>query len=122
MGDQIIIAVLILVGVMAVGILVKRAGRKGCCGSAGDYRARKKRLNHVIGTKTFQVEGMHCEKCSNRVMETVNDIPDAAGTVDLKNGILTVSYAREIPDEQITAKLERLGYRAIRLEEGNRQG
>ena len=53
---------------------------------------------------------MHCEKCANRVTEVVNDIPGAAGVVDLKKGIVTVSYEQEVPDEQIKATIERLGY------------
>ncbi|MBM6921919.1 heavy-metal-associated domain-containing protein [Phocea massiliensis] len=44
---------------------------------------------------------MHCEKCSNRVTEAVNDIPGVAGVVDLKKGIVTVSYEQEVADEQI---------------------
>ena len=56
------------------------------------------------------MDGMHCEKCANRVTEVVNDIPGAAGVVNLKNGIVTVSYELEVPDEQIKAKIERVGY------------
>ena len=64
----------------------------------------------MIATKVFLVDGMHCEKCANRVTEVVNDIPGAAGVVDLKKGIVTVSYEQEVPDEQIKATIERLGY------------
>jgi len=89
---------------------MKRAGRKGCCGSSGNYTPKKKKLKNVIAAKGFAVDGMHCEKCANRVTEAVNDIPGAAGVVNLKKGIVTVSYAQEIPDEQVKAKIERLGY------------
>ena len=64
----------------------------------------------MIATKVFVVDGMHCEKCANRVTEVVNDIPGAAGVVNLKKGIVTVSYELEVPDEQIKAKIERVGY------------
>lgn len=64
----------------------------------------------MIAAKTFKVDGMHCEKCSNRVTEAVNDIPGVAGVVNLKKGIVTVSYELEVPDEQIKAKIERVGY------------
>lgn len=56
------------------------------------------------------MDGMHCEKCANRVTEVINDIPGAAGVVNLKKGIVTVSYELEVPDEQIKAKIERVGY------------
>ena len=53
---------------------------------------------------------MHCEKCAGRVTEAVNDIPGLAGVVNLKKGIVTVSYEREVPDGQIRAAIERVGY------------
>ena len=110
MDNCIIIAVIVVIAVAAIGTLVKRAGRKGCCGSSGDYKPRKKKLKNVIATKVFVVEGMHCEKCANRVTEIVNDFPGAAGVVDLKKGIATVSYEQEVPDEQIRERIERVGY------------
>ncbi len=56
------------------------------------------------------MDGMHCEKCANRVTEVVNDITGVAGVVDLKKGIVTVSYEQEVADEQIKARIERVGY------------
>ena len=110
MDNYIIIGVIALIALVAIGTIVKRKGRKGCCGSGSDYKPRKKKLKNVIATKTFKVDGMHCEKCSNRVTEAVNDIPGVAGVVNLKKGIVTVSYEQEVPDEQIKAKIERVGY------------
>ncbi len=110
MENTIILAVIALITIAAVGTLVKRAGRKGCCGSAGDYKARKKKLQHVIAKKVFVIEGMHCERCSNRVMEVVNDIPGVAAVVDLKQGTATVSYAQPVPDHRIQTAIERAGY------------
>ena len=110
MDNYIIIGVIALIALVAIGTIVKRKGRKGCCGSGSDYKPRKKKLKNVITTKVFLVDGMHCEKCANRVTEVINDIPNVAGVVDLKKGIVTVSYEQEVPDEQIKAKIERVGY------------
>lgn len=110
MDNYIIIGIIALIAAVAVGMLVKRAGRKGCCGSGSDYKPRKKKLKNVIATKTFKVDGMHCEKCSNRVTEAVNDIPGVAGVVNLKKGIVTVSYEQEVPDEHIKDRIEQHGY------------
>ena len=110
MDNYIIIGVIALIALVAIGTIVKRKGRKGCCGSGSDYKPRKKKLQAVIATKVFVVDGMHCEKCANRVTEVVNDIPGVAGVVDLKKGIVTVSYEQEVPDEQIKARIERVGY------------
>ena len=110
MDNYIIIGVIALIALVAIGTIVKRKGRKGCCGSGSDYKPRKKKLKNVMATKTFKVDGMHCEKCSNRVTEAVNDIPGIAGVVDLKKGIVTVSYEQDVPDEQIKTRIERHGY------------
>ena len=110
MENMIIIGILLVIAIAAIGTLVKRSGRKGCCGSSSDYKPRKKKLKNVIATKTFVVDGMHCEKCANRVTEVVNDIPGASGVVNLKKGTVTVSYEQEVPDDQIIAKIERVGY------------
>ena len=110
MENYIIIGIIIVIAFFAVSTIVKRKGRKGCCGSGSDYKPRKKKLQAVIATKVFTVDGMHCEKCANRVTEVVNDIPGVAGVVDLKKGIVTVSYEQEVADEQIKARIERVGY------------
>lgn len=115
MDNYIIIVVLCVIAIAAIGTLFKRSGRKGCCSSGSDYKPRKKKLNRVIATKVFRVEGMHCEKCSNRVTEVVNDIPGIAGVVNLKKGTLTVSYEQEVSDEQIKARIERVGYTVTNL-------
>lgn len=110
MENYIIIGIIIVIAFFAIRTIVKRKGRKGCCGSGSDYKPRKKKLQAVIATKVFTVDGMHCEKCANRVTEVVNDIPGVAGVVDLKKGIVTVSYEQEVADEQIKARIERVGY------------
>ncbi len=117
MENYIVIGIIALIALAAVGTLIKRSGRKGCCSSGSDYKPRKKKLEKVIATKVFAVEGMHCEKCANRVTEVVNDIPGAAGTVDLKKGTVTVSYAQMVPDEQIKVRLERVGYFVTDIQE-----
>lgn len=110
MENYIIIGIIIVIAFFAVRTIVKRKGRKGCCGSGSDYKPRKKTLKNVIATKVFAVDGMHCEKCANRVTEVVNDIIGVTGVVDLKKGIVTVSYEQEVADERIMARIERVGY------------
>jgi len=112
MGNYVIIILLAVILIIAAVSAVKHfKGEGGCCGGGGDYKPRKKKLNRVVATKVFSVEGMHCEHCSNRVTEAVNDIPETAGVVNLKKGTVTVFYESDIPDEVITAKIERLSYR-----------
>ena len=79
------------------------------CGG-GSYKSKRKKLSGVKYTKKFKVGGMRCEHCKRRVEEAVNDINGVAGRVDLKKGELTVSYAEDVDDEIIKAKIERAGY------------
>lgn len=105
-----LIAVIAVITIAAIGTLVKRSGRRGCCSSGSNYKPRKKKLKNITATKEFVVDGMHCEKCSSRVTEIINDFQGISGTVNLKKGIVTVSYEQEVPDEQIKARIERVGY------------
>ena len=108
----------IIIGIIAVIIIIGIAytvrhfkGEGGCCGG-GSYKPKRKKLSGVKYTKLFKVGGMHCGHCKNRVEEAVNDIKGVMGRVDLKKGELTVSYAEDVSDEIIKAKLERAGYTA----------
>lgn len=115
MENIILFIVLACVVLLAVGTLVRRAGRKGCCGSASSYKPKKKKLTRVIAVKTFQVGGMHCENCSNRVTEVINDIPHVSAVVDLKKGIATVSYEEDVTDATIIERVSRVGYTIARI-------
>ncbi len=103
-----ILAAVILVGVISAANHFR--GKGSCCGGGSTVKLRRKKLRKVIATKTFQVGGMHCEKCSSRVMEVVNDLDHVSGVVNLKKGLLTVSYEEEVPDGKIIAAIERVGY------------
>lgn len=109
----VIVAVLAVIGVVYTVKHFKRQG--GCCGSS-DYRPKKKKLANVRYKKVFRVEGMHCANCKNRVEELVNDLRGVAGSVDLKKGLLTVSYAEDVADEQIKSRIEKNGYTVTGIE------
>lgn len=113
MENYIIIGIIIVMLVIGIIYTIKHfKGQGGCCGSGG-YKPKKKKLSNVLYKKIFQVDGMHCEHCKNRVEEVVNDIKGIAGKVDLKKGELTVSYAEDVSDDIIIAKIERAGYTVI---------
>ncbi len=110
MDNVIIVAVLVVMLGIGIRYTVKHFRHEsGCCGG-GTYKARKKKLDKVIGKKTFGVAGMSCQHCVNRVQEAVNDIEGAAGVVNLKKGIVVVSMSHEISDEVIVSAIERYGY------------
>ena len=114
MENIIIIGVLAVVVVIGVVNTMKHfRGQGGCCGGGGSYKPRKKKLPTVLYTKTFKVDGMHCEHCKNRVEEVVGDIRGVAGKVNLKKGKVTVSYAEDIADDVIKARIEKAGYTVV---------
>ena len=117
MEDLMIFAIIAVIALAAIAATVRKLRTKSsCCGSAGTYVPKKKKLKHVTTVKTFHIDGMHCEKCSNRVMEVINDFPDASAEVNLKTGTARVSYAAPVPDEQIRAAIERVGYVVTKIE------
>ena len=110
MTDAIVIAIIAVIAFLGIRSAVGHFRRKGgCCGGSG-YKPRKKKLKHVLYTKTFRVDGMHCTNCKNRVEEIVGDIRGVAGVVDLKKGELTVSYAQEVDDILLRSRIEKAGY------------
>ncbi len=110
MENNIIAAIIIVIAVLGIRSTVRHfSGQGGCCGG-GDYKAKRKRLSKVIARKTFQIEGMHCKHCKNRVEEIVNDIKGTAGRVNLKKGELTVLYAENVEDDIIKSRIEKAGY------------
>lgn len=110
MENYIIIGIIVIIAAYGVYATIKHfKGQGGCCGGGG-YKPKKKKLSNVLYEKTFKVEGMHCDHCKARVEEVVNDIKGVAGKVDLKKGELTVSYAEDVDDQLIIARVERAGY------------
>ena len=104
MENFIIIAAVAVVVALAVRASVKHfRGEGGCCGG-GAYKA---------DTKTFRVEGMHCQNCVNRVMEAVNSLEGVSGTVRLKQGRLTVSADHAIDEGAIRRAVEQAGYTVL---------
>lgn len=113
MTDYIIIGILAVIILAAVLAVAKRAKSKKSCCDSGTYVAKSRKLKTVAETKTFQVEGMHCQHCVNRVMSDVQDIPHVSASVNLKKGTVTVSMEETVEDAAIIAAIEKGGYRVI---------
>ena len=113
MENVMILVLLVLAVAIGIWYTVRHfKGEGGCCGG-GSYKPRRKKLAHVVGERTFRVEGMHCEHCKTRVEEAVNDIHGAAGRADWKKGLLTVQYSEPVEDEQMKRKVEKAGYQFL---------
>ncbi|MGN1175298.1 MAG: heavy-metal-associated domain-containing protein [Roseburia sp.] len=113
MENFVIICLLIIAVGLAITPTIRHfKGQGGCCGGSS-YKPKKKKLKNVVQKKIFKVEGMHCENCSNRVMEAVNSIPELSANVKLKQGIVIISYAEPVEDIMIKEAIERVGYKVI---------
>lgn len=117
MSNYIIVAVLVVVFYFCLRSSVKHFRGEGSCCGGGTYKARRKKLNTVVGTKTFSVEGMSCQHCVNRVMEAVNSIDGASALVKLKKGLVIVSLEHPISSEIITEAIEKAGYKVTKIAE-----
>jgi len=110
METALILLLLLAILTVAVFFTLRHLRRgRGCCGG-GSYRVKQKKLALAKYEKQFSVGGMHCEKCKARVEEIINDIKGVSGRVSLKTGILTVSYAEDVADDLICARITRAGY------------
>ena len=113
MENFLIAAVLIVVLFFAVRSAVGHFRGEGSCCGGGSYKAKSKRLTAVIAKKTFRVEGMHGQNCQNRVMEAIQAIPGLSARVELKKGLVTISYAKPVADQVIREAIEKAGYQVI---------
>ena len=65
----------------------------------------------VLGTTTFQVEGMTCDHCRNAVTTEVSAVPGVgAVSVDLEAGTVTVSADQPVDRSDIAAAVDEAGY------------
>lgn len=111
MGNIIIIGILVIVAAFALSSTINHfKGQGGCCGGGGRVKEYKKLDAPKIGEKCILIEGMHCENCQNRVEHAINRIEGAVCKVNLKKKMATVSYSREIQEEELRNVVTKLGY------------
>lgn len=116
MENILIIGLLVLV----LGLALKRAGkhfRGGCCGSNGSTIREKKVLAEpVIRKRRLRIAGMKCENCQIRVENGLNRLDGVLCRVNLRRRTAEVSMTEDLPDELLSAVVEKLGYHIISIE------
>lgn len=111
MGNIIIIGILVIAATYALPSTMKHfKGQGGCCGGGGSVKEYKKLDAPKIGEKCIFIEGMHCENCQNRVEHAINKMEGVVCKVNLKKKSATVSYSREIREEELRNVITGLGY------------
>lgn len=77
MSNIIIAAILAIILFAAFSGAIKHfKGEGGCCGGGGSTvkEPDKELAGPVIKTKVFEIEGMHCENCVNRVKRAITEL------------------------------------------------
>lgn len=112
MSNIIIIAILVVAIVLGIKESVKHfKGEGGCCGGGSTVKPKRKKLKgEIVYRKTFKIEGMHCENCSNRIEGKINDMDGVSCVVNLKKKEAVVTATLNIENEQIVEVIRKLGY------------
>ena len=115
LSNLIVIVILVLVMFFAIkGSLKHFKGEGGCCGGGSEVKEPDKKLNGpVIKSKTFKIEGMHCENCANRVKRAINGIDGVSAKVNLRKKEALVRYEKDVDDSIITSAIESQGYNVL---------
>ena len=65
----------------------------------------------LVGTTTFQVEGMTCDHCRTAVTTEVSAVPGVENVnVDVEAGTVTVSADQPVDRSDIAAAVDEAGY------------
>ena len=72
----------------------------------------------MIGKKTMEISGMHCQHCALNVTKILNQISGVRAEVNLSKGRVVVSYDREVEDTVLKDAVEKIGYKVTRISGG----
>ena len=65
----------------------------------------------LVGTTTYQVEGMTCDHCRHAVTAEVSAVPGVqAVSVDVEAGTVTISADQPVDRSDIAAAVDEAGY------------
>lgn len=120
MGTYIVIAILVVIVFFSIKSSKQHfEGEGSCCGGGGgdSIKVKKKKLDgDVVAKKIMHIEGMHCEKCKNRVENAINRIDGAVAKVNLKKNIAEINMTKEIADDILSSAVEYEDYKVIEIE------
>jgi len=110
----VILAVLLFVGIRSTMKHFK--GESSCCGGGSTVKRKKKKLKSVVVKKTMLVEGMTCKNCKARVEWVLNEMDGVSAVVKLSKKTVYISLEKDVADEQISAVIEKAGYKVVRID------
>ena len=96
------------------GFVSDQSEKKPAGGSCSAAKMKKKKLDGpVIGKKTIEITGMHCEHCAMSVTKALNQIDGVRADVSLSKGRAVISYDREVAEEVLKNTVEKAGYKVL---------
>ena len=117
-SNILIIVMLVIIFLVSLrGTIKHLKGQGGCCGGGNSTvkEPDKKCSGPIIKVRTFKIDGMHCENCSNRVKRAINRIEGASAKVNLRKKEAVVQFDKDVNDDIITKEIEVLGYKVISI-------
>ncbi|WP_290770844.1 heavy metal-associated domain-containing protein [Anaerofustis sp.] len=117
MADMLVLIVCVILMVLALKGAIKHfKGESSCCGRGYEKISKtedKKLSGPVMGKKTINISGMHCERCVESLTNEINKIDGVSAKVSLKKSQAVISYDREIDDKDIQNAVESAGFKII---------
>lgn len=112
MGTAILVAILIVIGLIAVKSYAKKL-KSGCCGagdSEGVVKVEDTDETHYSHHVELSVSGMTCKKCKQHVENAFNKRDGLWAQVDLKKGLAEVRAKKELTDFELRDIVSGAGY------------
>lgn len=118
-STAVIVALLIVIGFIAVRKYVKNL-RHGCCGGSGEEKVKvaDKNAAHYPYSVTLKIEGMHCANCTDRVENALNRLDGIWAKVSLKRAEAVLRSKSVLDDETLRTAVARAGYRVTEIVRG----
>ena len=118
-STAVIVALLIVIGFIAVRKYVKNL-RHGCCGGSGEEKVKvaDKNAAHYPYSVTLKSEGMRCANCTDRVENALNRLDGIWAKVSLKRAEAVLRSKSVLDDETLRTAVARAGYRVTEIVRG----
>ena len=115
-----LIVIILLVAIILLAAKSSIAHFKGqgaCCGGGGTTKKiRPQKLDTVVDKKVIRIEGMVCDRCSERIHNALNSIQGINAKVERKKGRAIVKLGCEMDEEKLRNVITDLGYRVLDIQ------
>lgn len=108
----VVVAMGTAIALALVSFIRRLSGKRSCCGGE-TKRTPAKKLDHVAGTFTVRIAGMHCDRCKENVTRAINALPGTSAKVDLARSEAIVSYENDPDIETVKLAIAGAGFMVV---------